>query len=191
MKKLMFILSAVLVMGSAFASNVEVLGGGTFNTYNYKLNDASEASVEDLTKGFGGYVGVAYTFWEGVGVEGGVDYFNSNYKKDDKKASENTFGPYAAVKYTYNFAEMPLSLNAKVGGAYYFNKLDDKINSVETERNGLGLIAGAGLGYNFTENFKVGLNGSYRLAKLADKDNKDNKMDFSGFRAGLEFSYEF
>lgn len=216
MKRVLILLLSLSIFSLSFA--FDIVGGGTYNTHNFDYYiDNEKSSVdedikEQISKGYGAYAGMALYLNHNLGIEGGIDWFNSSYKNSDDSfsISQNTFGPYGALKLKVNIPATPFSFDAKAGLIYYMNETTSKgsIGSIsftpDEKYTGMGYVLGAGFNYEIKNGFNINLNGNYRIAKLPLTEIKtisdDNykkyegtkkELDLSGMRIGIGLSLEF
>ncbi|AZG74238.1 OmpA family protein [Shewanella livingstonensis] len=133
---------------------------------------------------FGGYL-----FNEYIGIElgyrdlGRAEWTDTNDRMYDVGASGVSLG----VVGFYPLANK-WSLSSEVGTFSYLLENQQPINGQKLSDSGVALFAGAGVGYNFTDNLK--LQAKYRRYENLDADVLNNlKMESNYW--GLELSYRF
>ncbi|MBB1426844.1 outer membrane beta-barrel protein [Shewanella sp. SG44-2] len=133
---------------------------------------------------FGGYL-----FNEYIGIElgyrdlGRAEWTNYDTKSYDVGATGVSLG----VVGFYPLADK-WSLSSEVGTYSYLLENQQTVNGQKLSDSGVGLFAGAGVGYNFTDNLK--LEAKYRRYENLDADALNNlKMESNYW--GLALSYRF
>lgn len=164
--------------------------GGGLGVNNYEQNcDQPNTKVCGEDSPYAWDVFGGYLFNEYIGIElgyrdlGRADWTDSKDQMFDVGATGVSLG----VVGFYPLADK-WSLSSEVGTYSYLLENQQTVNGQKLSDSGVALFAGAGVGYNFTDNLK--LQAKYRRYENLDADALNNlKMESNYW--GLELSYRF
>ncbi|MEO3682711.1 outer membrane beta-barrel protein [Shewanella vesiculosa] len=164
--------------------------GGGLGVNNYEPNcDQKTMKVCGEDDPYAWDVFGGYLFNEYIGIELGYrDLGRAEWTNYDNKSYDvGATGVSLGVVGFYPLADK-WSLSSEIGTYSYLLENQQTVNGQKLSDSGVGLFAGAGVGYNFTDNLK--LEAKYRRYENLDADALNNlKMESNYW--GLALSYRF